>query len=571
MTAGTPSCCAARAVAATLAFLLGPPGPTAQSPPTLLRDVVSGSTGSSPVFLGGSGTFAVFRARDAARVEHVWWTDGTPAGTSRLGAARVQWATPVGTGLLLAAAGGVPGNHDLLHVAGDGVLRRVASVPAPVHWIDSELADVLLFASSDPGHGQEPWCTDGTPAGTRRIADLVPGAAGSDPRVFVRHGDSVVFLADDPGGPRLWRSDGGTPQPVSGVLPFRYADRAALAGDVLVLKTPSNRAQGWRQDLWAVDVITGAVAQLATTLNPPQVPTERLASFGDRVLFDWDDPVTGREPWISDGTQAGTRLLADLQPGAASSSPAIEDTGLANRTVFFATIGQSVHLVSTDGTTAGTASLGDLGAGRTWTSFSGGSFLRAGDDRVFALVLDIPTRTPVVLETDGTAAGTRIFAIGYLPHLLHDGRLYTHVDTATTGREPAVALAGPTAQRVGWGCGTPTRVPTLHGAAPRLGGPVRLRGDGAAPTAIAGILVAGPVAPSPAVLPNGCVVYVRGDGVALLTGFAPQSGSWRQSIPLPNSPVLQDVRVAVQAVLLGTGPAGTGFELSNGLLLQFSR
>jgi ELWxxDGT repeat protein len=39
------------------------------------------------------------------------------------------------------------------------------------------------------------------------------------------------------------------------------------------------------------------------------------------VYFSADDHVHGRELWITDGSEAGTLLIADVRPGAASSGP----------------------------------------------------------------------------------------------------------------------------------------------------------------------------------------------------------------------------------------------------------
>jgi ELWxxDGT repeat protein len=50
--------------------------------------------------------------------------------------------------------------------------------------------------------------------------------------------------------------------------------------------------------------------------------------------------VSGLEPWVSDGTAAGTRLLADLRPGNGSSNPTI--LGVAGALAYF---------VADDGTT----------------------------------------------------------------------------------------------------------------------------------------------------------------------------------------------------------------------------
>src|SRR5690606_674501 len=42
----------------------------------------------------------------------------------------------------------------------------------------------LYFGASSGGSGVEPWTSDGTPAGTRALGDLAAGPAGSGPRGF---------------------------------------------------------------------------------------------------------------------------------------------------------------------------------------------------------------------------------------------------------------------------------------------------------------------------------------------------------------------------------------------------
>src|SRR5687767_1700350 len=81
---------------------------------------------------------------------------------------------------------------------------------------------------------------------------------------------------------------------------------------------------------------------------------------GAVVLFRAADPAGGHELWRSDGTDAGTFRVKDINPGPDSSAP----TGLANvnGVVYFsADDGATGHeLWRSDGTAAGTFRLGDL-------------------------------------------------------------------------------------------------------------------------------------------------------------------------------------------------------------------
>src|SRR4029077_19334266 len=67
--------------------------------------------------------------------------------------------------------------------------------------------DRLYFAGRDPRHGAELWSTDGTPQGTRRVADLCSGACDGGPVQIRAALDRLVF-ADSQGD--LWASDGTT-------------------------------------------------------------------------------------------------------------------------------------------------------------------------------------------------------------------------------------------------------------------------------------------------------------------------------------------------------------------------
>ena len=87
--------------------------------------------------------------------------------------------------------------------------------------------------------------------------------------------------------------------------------------------------------------------------------------IGETLLFGAIDPVSGHELWKSDGTETGTVLVKDINPGIQGSVGLSETLGVVGETLFFnATDGVSgVELWKTDGTEAGTVLVKDINPG----------------------------------------------------------------------------------------------------------------------------------------------------------------------------------------------------------------
>src|SRR5262249_3773861 len=168
--------------------------------------------------------------------------------------------------------------------------------PGPGNGITGGLVAVngtLFFTANDGVHGAELGESDGTAAGTQLVKDINPGAATSSPANLTDVGGTLFFTANDGvHGNELWKSD-GTPD-----------------GTVLVK-----------------DILPGP----GSSFNPTFVPS--LTDVGGTRFFMTNDGVHGNELWKSDGTAAGTVLVADLNPGSGSSFPAnLTDV---NGTLFF--------------------------------------------------------------------------------------------------------------------------------------------------------------------------------------------------------------------------------------------
>ncbi len=218
-------------------------------------------------------------------------------------------------------------------------------------------ADRVYFTAEN-SKGRELWATNGTPAGTLLIKDILAGAAGSEPKELTSVGKKLYFSAMDIAGNREpWISDGTT------------------AG-------------------------TGKLKEISPSPATGSDPAE-FTLMGTKVFFSANNSTSGRELWMSDGTAAGTAMVKDILAGGMGSEPS-ELTVFGNKVWFVAHDDQlrSRYLFATDGTERGTVKMLSLPAGTEVEN------LNVCNGKLFYV-----TRTIAALNmwcTDGTPAGTKL-------------------------------------------------------------------------------------------------------------------------------------------------------------------
>jgi len=253
----------------------------------------------------------------------------------------------------------------------------------------------MLFSADDGIHGRELWISDATSAGTKLVKDLVPGVNGSAPVSFALLNDAVYFGT---AGGGLWKSD-GTEAGTVNVKPSLTISNVVAAGSrIFFLASGDHGVQPWVSD--GTEGGTHLIAEIAPG---PAHSISSVTPFGERILFIAADAEHGAELWISDGTAAGTHIVRDINAGAGGALTAGSPIAVANNMAVFAaaTAAEGAELWKTDGTEGGTAIVRDVLPGSEGSAPAG---IIAVSGKVFFVASNGSERTLWV--TDGTESGT---------------------------------------------------------------------------------------------------------------------------------------------------------------------
>ncbi len=192
-----------------------------------------------------------------------------------------------------------------------------------------EMEGILYFSADDGIHGWEPWRSDGTVAGTYLVKDVREEHCESDGQggeICNNYGSLIVicwgavlnnncFYPEMVAGNEkifftgFFNEENGDMSSTTLFVSDGTETGTSIAHFHWVWDTSYSSDQGWGEDVAGVNQL---IAIPSNQFLPDRVVYTTLEVFGGEC--DGCHPPTGRELWITDGTETGTTMLANIQP-----------------------------------------------------------------------------------------------------------------------------------------------------------------------------------------------------------------------------------------------------------------
>lgn len=150
--------------------------------------------------------------------------------------------------------------------------------------------------------------------------------------------------------------------------------------------------------------ISDGSASGTTLLKETTAGIDIIGDLHGKILFTYNDATAGRELWITDGTVAGTQMVTDINPsgsGIPYEKPLWEDDAshekrfMQNHFIYkdkyYFAGDDGVHGIEpwvTDGTAGGTKMIGEIGVNPTSTASSKLSWIFVNDDKLWVTAGD---------------------------------------------------------------------------------------------------------------------------------------------------------------------------------------
>ena len=376
-----------------------------------INTTVSGLT-NTPLITNGAQT--IFAVRDAVAGIEPFVTDGTVEGTRRLknltagAASGFAYNVIEINGMLVFAA--IDTNGKMQFFRSDGTeggttpitsFTEVKTGPIIVRHSDGKRC---FFHVTNPGFTSSLFISDGTPAGTQELMNFGMSMYGYGFKLEkMAMGTDRLYFSLSNEGEDLWMSNGTVAGTVKVADMVDMNELTAVGDKVYFVGQPGTEAS--EVEVFVSDGTAAGTKMIKDINGSKSSGAMGLTPFNDRVVFAATDDATGREMWISDGTEAGTTLVKDVFPGSEGSIYNSE-FGVFQDHVYFVA-GDGVHgteLWRTSGTPESTTLFKDIVPGEG--SSLPASFKSLNDKLYFQAYT--PEHGFEVWSTDGSVDNTKL-------------------------------------------------------------------------------------------------------------------------------------------------------------------
>ncbi len=404
---------------------------------TLVKDLNSSPANSyfepkTTVAVGNKLAFMAASAVDNAY--EMWFSDGTNAGTVMVKNINVVLglelarAVPVvlGTGVFFTAysmnlgfelyrTDGTSGNTTLVRDLTAGTANSAANRFGRIIHFNQ----LTYFTAEDGKSGNELWVTDGTSENTSLYGNFTKNAPESVAQSagttgfssyfnnFTVHNNELYWMVN---GRYLWKTDGISP-------PVKVFDTYSPRTQKVLFAELNNKlyfvADGlYKNDSSGFRKVTQKIATTPLWSYSDADSSVKMIRYNGFLYFTAKGfNNTGDELWRTDGTDAGTTLVKDINAGPSSSMP--YGFVVYNNKLFFIAYTDSLghELWQSDGTAAGTTLVKDIHTG-AGSSFGNAPYF---EESYGALVVynnklyfraTASTSGTEVWQSNGTEAGT---------------------------------------------------------------------------------------------------------------------------------------------------------------------
>lgn len=270
------------------------------------------------------------------------------------------------------------------------------------------------------------WMSDGTDAGTQLVKDIDAFKPTTIYAMCIAN-NKLFFAAEDGGGVELWVSDGTTSgtQIVKNINP-NYSKRGVInTYSDYCLVVLNNEVFFYGHDavngveLWKSDGTEAGTKMVKNINQKPgasiidtttSLPRMGLVSHLNKVFFAANDSINGPELWVTDGTDAGTHMVKDIMPGnpapTANTGPEFM-VPFGNKLIFMVNETPSTAgLYLTDGTEPGTTKITMKAHTSDWFDHV------IMNNKLYFYGRDDQNLQPGLWVTDGTESGTSLIKEG---------------------------------------------------------------------------------------------------------------------------------------------------------------